>query len=238
MASDVPSSPTDDEPASLGRLTARAPDVEARDYSRSDWIETGDWETEFYAPTSCRDAAAVPLLVLFHGAGGLPQRTLPMIAPLADELGFLVFAPKSLGMTWDIIEGGFGPDVKFIDESLKLIFAEHPVDPARVGVSGFSDGASYALSIGLSNGDLFSDAIAFSPGFSMNLGAVGRPRIFISHGERDRVLPIDMCARPTARQLAGAGYDVLYKEFPGGHTAPPELVEIAVRRFVSGGADA
>jgi len=30
---------------------------------------------------------------------------------------------------------------------------------------GFSDGASYALSVGITNGDLFTHVIAFSPGF-------------------------------------------------------------------------
>jgi poly(3-hydroxybutyrate) depolymerase len=39
------------------------------------------------------------------------------------------------------------------------------VDPQRICVSGFSDGASYALSLGLANGDLFTHVAAFSPGF-------------------------------------------------------------------------
>jgi predicted esterase len=29
------------------------------------------------------------------------------------------------------------------------------IDPARVAIGGFSDGATYALSLGLINGDLF-----------------------------------------------------------------------------------
>jgi len=38
-------------------------------------------------------------------------------------------------------------------------------DPARVTLGGFSDGATYALSIGLANGDLFPQVIGCSPGF-------------------------------------------------------------------------
>jgi phospholipase/carboxylesterase len=34
-----------------------------------------------------------------------------------------------------------------------------------VALGGFSDGASYALSLDLTNGDLFASLIAFSPGF-------------------------------------------------------------------------
>jgi predicted esterase len=37
---------------------------------------------------------------------------------------------------------------------------------ATLAVSGFSDGASYALSIGPANGDLFTHVMAFSPGFA------------------------------------------------------------------------
>lgn len=223
---------TEEDPATLGRLTARPSPPDARAYGRGEWVDVGDWRSEFYAPSWLKSEPTAPLLLALHGAGGTPERTLPMVAPLANELGFLVFAPKSLRMTWDILEGGFGPDVKFIDEALARIFAEHPVDPARIAICGFSDGASYALSLGLGNGDLFSEVIAFSPGFALNLGAHGRPRIFISHGDRDRVLPIDACARPTARQLAASGYDVRYEEFAGGHTVPPELVDAALRRFM------
>jgi phospholipase/carboxylesterase len=40
---------------------------------------------------------------------------------------------------------------------------------------------------------VFSSAIAFSPGFVAVAVAepVGRPRVFVSHGTQDRVLPID-----------------------------------------------
>jgi predicted esterase len=61
--------------------------------------------------------------------------------------------------------GSYGPDVDFINRSLQYVFDRYTVDPARLGIAGFSDGASYALSLGLPNGDLFSHIIAFSPGF-------------------------------------------------------------------------
>ncbi|MGZ4788523.1 MAG: hypothetical protein ACXVZX_08375 [Terriglobales bacterium] len=39
------------------------------------------------------------------------------------------------------------------------------MDPARIAIGGFSDGASYALTIGITNGRLFTHIVAFSPGF-------------------------------------------------------------------------
>lgn len=76
------------------------------------------------------------------------------------------------------------------DEALAHTFEHYTVDPSRVAIGGFSDGASYALSLGLGNGDLFRHIIAFSPGFAVPPRQLGSPRIFMSHGTKDRVLPI------------------------------------------------
>jgi phospholipase/carboxylesterase len=99
-------------------------------------------------------------------------------------------------------------------------------------VSGFSDGASYALSLGLANGELFGDVLAFSPGFMAPAALAGKPRIFMSHGVDDRVLPIDRCSRRIAPQLRAHGYDVDYREFPGPHVVPPEMGTAALERFL------
>jgi predicted esterase len=53
----------------------------------------------------------------------------------------------------------------YLDQALQHVFETYSIDPGRVGLGGFSDGASYALSLGVANGDLFSHIIAFSPGF-------------------------------------------------------------------------
>lgn len=74
-------------------------------------------------------------------------------------------SPQSRGSTWDGIRDGFGKDVALIDAGLLQIFQQYDIDRQRVAVGGFSDGASYALSLGLTNGQLFSHIIAFSPGF-------------------------------------------------------------------------
>jgi phospholipase/carboxylesterase len=106
------------------------------------------------------------------------------------------------------------------------------VDPRRIAVAGFSDGASYALSIGITNGELFTDVLAFSPGFMAPGSVSGRSSIFISHGRRDDVLPIHRCSRRIVPQLMRAGYDVDYREFEGSHVVPPEMVRAALDRFL------
>ncbi len=123
--------------------------------------------------------------------------------------------------------GGFGPDVASIDEALRRTFARYAVAPGQVHAAGFSDGASYALSLGLSNGDIFRRIVAFSPGFAAPARRVGRPEIFIAHGRSDQVLAIDPTSRRVVRRLRDAGYEVLYREFDGGHTVPADIAAAA-----------
>jgi predicted esterase len=140
-----------------------------------------------------------------------------------------VLAPDSRDSTWDAIRGGFGPDVAFIDRALARVFDTVSVDPARIALGGFSDGASYALSLGLVNGDLFRRVVAFSPGFIVAGPLQGKPQFFISHGTADQILPIDRCSRAIVPQLQRRGYDVTFKEFDGGHQVPPDIARDAMR---------
>jgi len=107
------------------------------------------------------------------------------------------------------------------------------IDPGHIAIAGFSDGASYALSLGLINGGLFGDIIAFSPGFALPTRTEDAPAIFISHGREDPVLPIERCGRRIAVRLRSLGYDIDYREFAGGHVVPTEMVEAAFRRFLA-----
>jgi predicted esterase len=128
-----------------------------------------------------------------------------------------------------VILGGFGADVRAIDGALAHVFGRVAVDPERIVASGFSDGASYALSLGITNGDLFRRIVAFSPGFMSPASQHGAPRIFMSHGTRDSVLPIGACSRRLVPRLQGALYAVEYREFDGGHTIPPKIAREAAR---------
>ena len=163
-----------------------------------------------------------PLVLGLHGAGGTGRQMTELLAAQAVRRGMLVLAPDSRGTTWDVIRGGYGPDVAFLDQALSAVFARFAVGP--LAVSGFSDGASYALSIGLANGDLFGHVLAWSPGFMAPPDLAGRPRVFVSHGTDDRVLPIDRCSRRLVPVLRADGYDVRYDEFDGGHVVPPAVL--------------
>jgi phospholipase/carboxylesterase len=105
------------------------------------------------------------------------------------------------------------------------------VDAGRLAVTGFSDGASYALSLGLTNGDLFTHVVAFSPGFMALATRRGKPPVFVSHGTRDGVLPIGVTSRRVVPELESGGYEVRYREFAGPHTVPEAVAREALGWF-------
>jgi phospholipase/carboxylesterase len=181
-------------------------------------------------PAGHRADRPAPLVVLLHGAGGHARGVVALLEPLARALGdALLVAPESRDATWDVIASDLGPDVEALDEALARVFERHAVDPRRVAVAGFSDGASYALTLGLANGALFDAVLAFSPGFEASPAQRGRPRLFVSHGTGDRILRIDRTSRRIVPRLEAAGYDLRYEEFEGPHTVPAGVQEAAVR---------
>ncbi|MDZ4797542.1 MAG: PHB depolymerase family esterase [Bryobacteraceae bacterium] len=188
-----------------------------------------------YVPAAAGGSSkAVPLVVYLHGATGNAQQGIRRFSALADEFGFLLLSPASEDGTWDAIRSGYGGDVRFLDQALTKVFARHRVDSKSIAVCGFSDGASYALGLGLSNGDLFRHVMAFSPGFiPAGVERTGMPGIFISHGTKDQILDIDRCSRRLVPQLKRAGYRVRFEEFDGPHTLPPDIAHAGMEWALS-----
>jgi phospholipase/carboxylesterase len=189
----------------------------------------GQRDGAFLVPDGIAASKPAPLILALHGAGGIAAQMIDLLAEPAEEHGIILLAPESRGSTWDVIRGGYGPDVAFIDRALERIFQLHPIDPARIAISGFSDGASYALSLGIINGEMFDHILAFSPGFLVPTQTGDSPKIF---GIHDHVLPIASCSRRIVPALEGAGYDVDYREFDGGHVVPPDIIGHAMVRFL------
>ena len=60
----------------------------------------------------------------------------------------------------------------------------------------------------------------------------GTPRIFISHGTKDQILPIDTCSRRLVPHLKHTGYEVKFQEFDGPHAMAPEIAREAIEWFL------
>lgn len=183
----------------------------------------------FHAPANHDGTHEAPLLLLLHGAGGRDGGSETIALAHAMFHHCYLLAPRSLGSSWDMLRGGYGPDLQFLDLLLAWTMQHYAIAPDSIAIAGFSDGASYALSVGLMNGDLFSDILAFSPGFARPLRRVGQPRVFIAHGQSDPVLPVAR-GRDIAHHLASEGYDVEYQQFDGAHTVPPQVAAPALQR--------
>jgi phospholipase/carboxylesterase len=177
-----------------------------------------------FVPQSYREDTPAPLIVALHGGGGHAGRWSDLHES-CERAGVILAAPDSRARTWDRVAGGFGPDVAFIDALLRYTFERCAIDPTRIALAGFSDGASYTLSLGPSNGDLFTHLMAWSPGFSdPEEPIVGQPRVLVSHGSEDRVLPARLTRLGLVPMFEMDGYDVTYLEFTGRHELTDEIV--------------
>jgi predicted esterase len=183
-------------------------------------------------PEGLDTAAAVPLLVMFHGAGGEANRVLPHLVPHARQRKFLLLAPQSMFVTWDIVVGGHGPDRLRLDAALSRVASHFRLNPARLAFAGFSDGGSYALSMGLTNGDVASHVIGLSAGFMNTFLQAGTPQVFVAHGRSDKQLPIETSAHPHAKRLLDSGYDLTLQPCDGDHVIVPWVVARAVDFFL------
>lgn len=225
-------------------LTARPPATALAAPDKRNGILTLAGGAYAYLPKGLT-GAPVPVLVVFHGAGGQASDILTAYRADADTRGFILVIPQSKGPTWDMIvdlmgrlgvemnvQPRYGKDLKALDASLADLFARVAVDPARVGVMGFSDGATYAVSVGTANPLLFHTVIAYSPGPAFATRFDVTQRIFISHAEDDDVLPFSttrgMVARMRVKKMP-----VEFISFKGGHTVPKDIHARAVDYFMA-----
>jgi predicted esterase len=178
--------------------------------------------------------AQLPLVVLFHGYGFSAEQFMTMMTPTADRWGFMLVAPKAERITWDMIYRGmneqsrsrvishgkprFGKDIAGIDAALKTVFATAPVDPKHVVLLGFSDGATYALSVGLANPQLFTTVVSLSPGFVVFPDQVSKgQKVFVAHGTSDERLAFSNARDGIVAPMQKAGMQVRFRPFEGHH---------------------
>ena len=128
------------------------------------------------------------------------------------------------------VQPRYGKDLKALDTSLADLFTKVAVDPAQIGMMGFSDGATYALSVGTANPELFKRVIVFSPGPAYLGKSAPDQYVFISHGEEDKVLSYAN-ARGFASKLRVRHVPVEFEKFTGGHEVPKAIQEKAFAFF-------
>jgi predicted esterase len=181
-----------------------------------------------------------PLLVLLHGAGRTRLWMIDHFKAEADRRGIVLLAPTSKGITWDAISlalaasTGDNPlemkmgrrfsssrDAKRVDSAIANLAKIVPFDRARTVLAGFSDGATFALAMGMARSEKFAAVIAWSPGIAIetSLPARGR-RVFVSHGRQDPTLHFEVTCGDIVPLLKSEGAKVSFMAFDGVHQIP------------------
>jgi len=185
-----------------------------------------------YVPKSYKDGTPMPLVMMLHGFGGWGDSQRGLFA-LAEELGFIAIAPESRELTWGKEIPGFDADVRYLGAAYRRVTSILDIDGEHVALGGQSDGAGYALTMGLAYGDVWNHLIILAGGGLIEpLRRKGKPRIFIAQGVKDTTMPPDASGRKNAALLKKEEYDVTYREHDGGHRTPPEITREALMWFL------
>ncbi len=180
-----------------------------------------------YVPRAYDRSRPCPLVVVLHPAGLPGSRYVTVWGEAAERAAgaFLVAGPECRDRkkrTWDFA------DEKDLLATVRKIMATFNVDPARVLLTGFSQGGTYTYTFGLRNPGFFR-AIAPAGG-----ALVARPSpesdailqkarglgVYVAHGAADNQIPVER-ARASRERLERAGLTVTYREVPQlGHFLP------------------
>jgi phospholipase/carboxylesterase len=171
------------------------------------------------------------LILALHGAGSHWYGGLYAFRGGWDMPGLVLVAPEARASTWSFLFG-HDDDLGTVNRALAQAFRRCRIDRRRIGVGGFSDGATYALSLGLANGRLFRAVMALSPGGIVGDKREGKPRIFIGQGTKDDVLPFRRTRDELVPGLRRDGYDVTFRTFVGGHKVVESESRAAVLWFL------
>lgn len=171
------------------------------------------------------------LVVMLHGLSGdenamwifdhaLP-RAATVIAPramYASDFGGASWA-RSVGRD-DLDDVDFQAALEVLPRLLAEVIALYPIDPQRVIMMGFSQGAALSYAYSLAHPTALRGVIALAgflpPNTPASPSTTSQPAYLILHGTHDEAVPIDR-AREARSVLESRGADVEYHEQRVGH---------------------
>jgi phospholipase/carboxylesterase len=188
-------------------------------------VEWGEHRGVLLTPDPIDPAVRYPLITVLHGAGRQDEMLVKACRDEPAKRQALFFVPRSLAMTWDLIAGGGRPDLDFLEFAYDLIYRRFPIDANRQALIGYSDGASYALSIGLSNPRIFRAILGWAAGFlafddTFVDADDPRPDILLEYGTQDEIFSFEQVALAMRTSLEDAGYTVEFRADEGGRHWP------------------
>lgn len=180
-----------------------------------------------YVPETYTPERAWPLVMALHGGSGNGRAFLWSWLRDARSHAAIVVAPTAVGSTWALM--GEDADTPNLLRILNLARSRWNIDPARLLLTGMSDGGTFCYVSGMESGSPFTHlapvAATFHPLMAQMADAQrlqGLP-ITIVHGRLDWMFPVQTAHHARdALSLAGAG--VTYREIDDlSHTYPREI---------------
>jgi predicted esterase len=189
------------------------------------WIEHGESRALLLTPDEIDPDQLYPLITVLHGAGRQDEQLAKVFRDEPERRQALFLIPRSVLPTWDLIAGAGRPDLDFLEYAYDLIYRRYPVDEKGQALVGYSDGASYGLSVGLSNPNIFSAVMGWAAGFEVadreTIGSTAaKPRVLLEYGTHDPLFPFERVALPMRAHLEQLGYSVEFRVDQGGKHWP------------------
>jgi phospholipase/carboxylesterase len=193
---------------------------------------------EYYTPDRCW-----PLVMALHGGSGNGRGFLWSWLREARSFGAILVAPTATGpmpekTTWALM--GDDTDTPSLMRILEAVRTRWNVDPARLLMTGMSDGGTFCYVSGLDGVSPFTHLAPVSATFHPLMAEMadaerlrGLP-IHIVHGKLDWMFPVQV-ARQTQQALSAAGARVTYRELDDlSHTYPREM-NVELLNWLNGG---
>src|SRR5262245_50525155 len=188
-------------------------------------VERGESRAVLLTPDEIDPRRRYPLVTVLHGAGRQDELLVRAFRDEPAKRQALFLVPRSLHPTWDLIACDERPDLDFLAWAYDLIYRRYPIDAERQALLGYSDGASYALSIGLSNPGVFHAVMGWAAGFMAlddrhHRPGDRKPSVLLEYGTHDELFPFQRVALPMRANLERLGYTVEFRVDEGGRHWP------------------
>jgi phospholipase/carboxylesterase len=177
---------------------------------------------EYYTPDR-----AWPLVMALHGGSGNGRGFLWSWLRDARSHGAVLVAPTATGSTWALM--GEDTDTPNLGRILGSVQARWNIDPAKLLLTGMSDGGTFCYVTGLESASPFTHLAPVAATFHPLMAEIadaerlrGLP-VYLVHGKLDWMFPVQV-ARQTRDALLAAGAEVTYRELDDlSHTYPREM---------------
>jgi phospholipase/carboxylesterase len=186
-------------------------------------------EYTLFVPDDYASGKQWPLIVCLHGGYGEGFEYIWTWLRPGRSQGYILLAPKSLGVTWEMTM--HSPDTRSVLAMMREVGQQYSIDPARVYLTGLSDGGIFTYIMGFEQHQLFAGLAPVAG--ALHLGAdpmlrEGRGKelpMLVIHGVHDFIFPVTF-TRQTCQLLKDLGYNVRYEELPDwGHAFPYSINE-------------